>query len=273
MVGNQGWIPEGVPLEKPSAARIYDCMLGGYHNFEADRAVADKMIGVFPEIRLSAQVNRAFLRRAVTYIVEQGIDQILDLGSGIPTLGNVHEVAQAINPAARVVYVDIDPVAVAHSRAMLEDNAFATAIRADVREPELILENPEVRERLDFQRPVGLLLVTVLHYIREDQEAYGVVRTLGKALVSGSCIVIAHSAQEFDPPERLRLRELFGMASTTVSRSREQILRFFDGYELVEPGLVYTPLWRPESADDLLIDRPERGFTRAGVAWKRAGPI
>jgi hypothetical protein len=110
-------------------------------------------------------------------------------------------------------------------------------------------------------------------HIVEDKKAYSVVRTLGKVLAPGSCIVIAHSAKEFDPPERVRLRELFGTASTTVSRSREQISRFFEGYELVEPGLVYTPLWRPEGADDLLLDLPERGFTRAGVAWKRAGAI
>ena len=266
---SEGWIPEGVPLEKPSAARIYDYLLGGYHNFEIDRTIADKMIGVFPDMKLSAQANRAFLGRAVTYTVEQGIAQILDLGSGIPTVGNVHEVAQAIDPAVRVVYVDIDPVAVAHSRSMLKDNANATAIRADVREPELILNHPELRGLLDFEQPVGLLLVTVLHYIVDDEKATNVVHTLGEALAPGSCVVIAHSAAEFNPPEQVQLGELFGTASTTVSRYGEQIARFFEGFELVEPGLVYAPLWRPEGADDLLLDRPERAFTRAGVAWKR----
>jgi hypothetical protein len=267
-VSSEGWIPEDVPLDRPSAARLYDFLLGGYHNFEADRRIAAKMVEVHPEVRLVAQANRAFLRRAVHYLVEQGIEQILDLGSGIPTVGNVHQVAQAANPNARVVYVDIDPVAVAHSKVMLEDNPRATAIRADVRYPEAILSHSKVQGMLDFDQPLGLLLVAILHYVLDDKEADNVVRTIGDVMVPGSYVAITHSTTGFEAPAQKRLRELFGQASPAVLRSRAQIEQFFDGFELVEPGLVYTPLWRPEGPDDLYLDQPERSFMLAGVARK-----
>ncbi len=261
------WVPERLPLDRPSAARVYDYMLGGYHNFEVDRKVADQMAAVFPEVRLGAMANRAFLRRAVRFLIEQGVEQILDLGSGIPTVGNVHEVAEAVNPATRVVYVDIDPIAVAHSRAMLRDNPRATAIRADVREPQLILDDPEVRSLIDFERPMGLLLVAILHYVIDDTEAYEIMRTFRDVMVPGSYCAIAHSSGE--SPGHIRLRELFSKASPTLSRTPAQILKLFDGFELVEPGLVQTPLWRPEGPDDIFLDQPEKAFTLAGVARKR----
>jgi hypothetical protein len=267
-MSSEGWIPEDVPLDRPSAARIYDFLLGGFHNFEADRRIAARMLEVYPEMRLVAQVNRAFLRRAVHFLVEQGIEQILDLGSGIPTVGNVHQVAQAANPITRVVYVDIDPVAVAHSKAMLKGHARATAIRADVRYPEAILSHSEVQSMLDFDQPLGLLLVAILHYVVDDEEAGNVVRTIGDAMVPGSYMALAHSTTGFEAPDQKRLRELFGQASAVVRRSRAQIDQFFGGFELVEPGLVYTPLWRPEGPDDLYLDQPERSFMLAGVARK-----
>ncbi|MGD8515532.1 MAG: SAM-dependent methyltransferase, partial [Anaerolineae bacterium] len=149
-MSEQSWIPNAIPLDRPSPARIYDCLLGGYHNFAIDREIAGKMKEICPEMSQSAQANRAFLRRAVRFVMAQGIDQILDLGSGIPTVGNVHEEAQAINPEARVVYVDIDPVAVAHSNAILEDNLRAVAIQADVRDIEGILALEQVQDLLDF---------------------------------------------------------------------------------------------------------------------------
>ena len=149
-MSSEVWIPEGIPLDRSSAARIYDFLLGGGHNFEADRRIAARMLEVYPEMRLAVQLNRAFLRRAVHFLVEQGIEQILDLGSGIPTVGNVHQVAQAANPVTRVVYVDIDPVAVAYSKAMLKGNARATAIRADLRYPEAILSCGDLKARRTF---------------------------------------------------------------------------------------------------------------------------
>jgi SAM-dependent methyltransferase len=267
-MSGSAWGREGVPLDRPSAARIYDWLLGGYHNFEADRAIGEKMVDVCPDVRLAALVNRAFLRRAVNLIMEEGIEQILDLGSGIPTVGNVHEAARAVNPAARVVYVDIDPVAVTHGRAMLADDDRTTIIRADVRQPDAILSHPEVRGLLDFDRPLGLLLVTILHYVVDDKEASKVVHGFGGALAAGSLMAIAHSASECEVPEMTRLGELFGKASRTVTRSTDRIERFFEGFELIEPGLVLTPLWRPEGPDDLLLAEPQRGFTVAGVGRK-----
>ncbi len=264
------WKPEDVPLDKPNAARIYDYLLGGYHNFEVDRMVAEKMIELYPDMRVSAQANRAFLRRAVRFLATEGIEQFLDIGSGIPTAGNVHEVAQQANPAARVVYVDVDPVAVAHSRSMLQDNPNATIIRGDVGQPAQILNHAEVRKLLDFSRPVGVLLVAVLHYITDDEMAYGAVRTLRDALAPGSYVVVSHASFEGAAPEAYEQISRLYAQSTAQNRvrSRAEIERFFDGFELVEPGLVRCPLWRPESPDDVLLDRPEWFMGFCGVGRK-----
>lgn len=262
-----GELASGLP-DKPNPARIYDYLLGGFHNFEVDRAVANRMIEVHPDLRLGAQANRAFLRRAVRFLLGQGITQFLDLGSGIPTVGNVHEIAQAANPAVRVVYVDIDPVAVRHSLALLEGNSQATAFRADVRQADAILADPKLLGLLNLRQPLGLLAVSVLHYIKDDEDAYGAMRTLCDALAAGSYLCIAHSTCDANVAERNRLRDGFRKASETSSRSLSQIERFFGGFELVEPGLVFTPLWRPESSDDLFVHEPWRAFTLAGVACK-----
>jgi hypothetical protein len=267
-MSDSGWGQDEVSLDRPSAARIYDWFLGGYHNFEVDRAIGAKMLDLNPDLRLGALVNRAFLRRAVGFMMEQGIDQILDLGSGIPTVGNVHEVARAVNPEARVVYVDIDPVAVAHGRAMLAGDDQATIIRADVRQPEAILGHPEVRALLDLQRPLGLLQVAILAYVVDDEVAAQVVRSLVSSLARGSLMAISHSTSDVEVRERPALKELFTRASDVKRRSREEIGRFFRGLEFVEPGLVLTPLWRPEGPDDLLLSEPERALTLAGVGRK-----
>lgn len=276
-MGKTRWIPDGVVLDRPNAARIYDYLLGGYHNFEIDRLAAERLVQVYPDIRLASQVNRTFLRRSVQFLAEQGIDQFLDIGSGIPTVGNVHQIAEKVNPAARTVYVEIDPVAVAHSRAMLQDNPSATAIRADAREPERILDQAEVKELLDLSKPMAVLLVAVLHLLPLDEEAYHTVEVLREALVPGSYVVISHPTREDAPPEFLEQinRLTVASAGNYQYRSRAQIRRFFDGLELLEPGLVHTPLWRPEGADDLCLDRPERALCFAGVGQKqggRAGP-
>lgn len=268
------WIPPEIPLDKPNPARIYDYLLGGYHNFEQDRAVAEQMVQIYPDLFLTAQVNRSFLRRAVTYLLGQGIDQFLDIGSGIPTMGNVHEVAQAANPQARVVYVDVEPVAVAHGRTMLAGNERAVAIRADVREPEAILAHPEVERLLDFERPVGLLMVALLHYVIDDAVAYRSVERLRRALSPGSYMALAHttpitSAEESEMQEEMI--EAFRSASDTKPRTTRQLEPLFGSWALVEPGLVLTPLWRPDGPDDVFINEPERGFTLAGMARKRAG--
>jgi hypothetical protein len=264
------WVPDEIPLDRPNAARIYDYLLGGYHNFEVDRLAAEQLAQVYPDMRLSARVNRAFLRRCVRFLAEQGIDQYLDIGSGIPTVGNVHQVAQEANPAARVVYVDIDPVAVAHSQAMLQGNPNATAIGADARQPDQILDHPEVKRLLDLSRPAAVLLAAVLHLVPDDSQAYHTVSTLRAALASGSYVAISHPSCEDVPSEFMQnINKLTARASTVYQyRGHAQIRRFFDGLELVEPGVVHTPLWRPEGPDDLLIDQPARAFCLVGVGRK-----
>jgi SAM-dependent methyltransferase len=266
-MSTEKWIPEGLPMDKPTAARIYDYMLGGYHNFEIDRQAAEKVLELYPDARLSCQASRAFLRRVVTFLTDCGIDQFLDIGAGIPTVGNTHGVAQQANPAARIVYVDIDPVAVAHGRAMLRDNPGATAIQADARRPSEILNHPEVQALVDLDRPVGVLLLLVLHSIRDDEVAYNAVTNLRDALVPGSYIVISHGTRDNVPPNVIEQFERLSERTPTHARyrSREAVLAFFAGLELVDPGLVLVPLWRPEERDDLLVDRPERSLTYGGV--------
>lgn len=270
-MSKNAWIPEGLDLERPNQARIYDCMLGGYHNFEADRLAAKKVLEIMPDARLGAHAARAFLRRVVNFLVkEKGVDQILDLGSGIPTVGNVHQVAQEANPAARVVYVDIDPVAVAHSLAMLKDNPNAIAIQADVRQPDTILNHPEVKGLLDFGRPMGVLFLLILHVVVDDQDAYEAVYTVRDALAPGSYIAISHGTPDGAPPGVIKLMEELGARSGNPARYRSwsEILRFFDGLELIEPGLVYFPLWHPEGPDDVFFDEPERTLGFGGVGYK-----
>lgn len=262
------WGRDQVPLDRPSAARIYDYYLGGYHNFEVDRRIGDMMLAVTPDLRLHSLLNRAFLQRVVAMMVGEGIDQFLDLGSGIPTVGNVHEAARALNPETRVVYVDIDPVAVTHGRAMLAGDDRATIIRADVCETDKVLNHPEVQTLIDFDRPLGLLLVAILPFIVDDEEAYHVVHTYADRLAPGSLMAISHSVAEAKIPGLEKLAELFGQASATVSRYKDQIAQFFDRFELVEPGLVPTPLWRPEDPDDLLVSEPDRVYFVAGVGRK-----
>lgn len=256
--------------ERPSPARMYDYFLGGYHNFEIDRMAARKVIEINPETPLVMQANRAFLRRVVNFLVEQGIDQFLDVGSGIPTVGNVHEVAQKKNPDARVVYADIESVAVRHGEAILKDTPNATIIHGDVRRPETILADPEVGRMLDFSRPAAVLAVSVLLFVPDYEEALRSVRTLRDALAPGSYVGISHGTFEGAPHDLAeRIKKVYAGTPTPAElRSREQILRFFEGLELVEPGLVYVPLWRPEGPDDVYFDTPERSANYGGVGRK-----
>jgi SAM-dependent methyltransferase len=259
------WVPGEVDVERPSTARIYDYNLGGSHNFAADRRLAQQLNEVMPELPAIQRANRSFLRRAVRYLVDAGVRQLLDLGSGIPTLGNVHEIAQHADPATRVVYVDIDPVAVAHSRAMLAGNANAIAIQADLRQAERILTDPELRELFDFAAPVAVLMVGVLHYFPDSDDPAGLVATYRDAVAPGSYLAISHASQEGAPDGTARAIDLFSRTGGGFHlRSREEITHLFDSYQLVEPGLVYLTAWRPEAPGDV-GDRPEWTGTYAGV--------
>ena len=253
--------------DKPSPARMYDYFLGGYHNFEIDRMAAQKVLEIHPETPLVMQSNRYFLRRVVNFLSQQGIDQFLDIGSGIPTVGNVHEIAQKANPNSRVVYVDLESLAVRQGEDILADNPNASIIEADLRQPEAILNHPEVGRLLDFERPVGILIISVLLFVPDDEEAYRAVRTLRDALLPGSYLAISHATYEGSPPELVeQIQQVYAGTPTPVKmRSHEQIERFFGGFELVEPGLVYVPLWRPEGSEDVYFTEPERAVNYGGV--------
>ena len=263
------WVPSDVPLDKPSAARMYDYYLGGSHNFELDRKMAEEAIALWPDLPLIMRANRAFLRRAVSYLISEGTKQFLDIGSGIPTVGNVHEVAQRADPSARVAYVDIDPVAVAHSRAILQDVPNVIAIQGDVRQPERILNDPQVRALLNFDQPVAVMLLALLHFIVDDAEAHSSVRVLREAMAPGSYLVISHASYEGMPEKSREHEQLYARTPNPLkTRSRADIERFFEGFELVDPGLVLLPLWRPEDPDDPFLGQPERSTGFAGVGRK-----
>jgi SAM-dependent methyltransferase len=243
------WAPPDVDIDRPASSRIYDYMLGGSHNFAVDREVAEQAIAAMPRLPSVLRANRAFLGRAVRYLAaEAGVDQFLDLGSGIPTAGNVHEIAGAINPAARVVYVDLDPVAVAHSQAILDHHPSAAAIRADLRDPLAVLADPVVRDLLDRQRPIAVLLVAVLHFIPDDQQPGRIVAQLRDALAPGSYLALSHASADGTPPAGQQdAQAVYARAGNAiVMRGHADIARLLDGWRLVPPGIVPCPAWRPE---------------------------
>ncbi|MGV9680553.1 SAM-dependent methyltransferase [Nocardia sp. NPDC003482] len=262
------WAPEGIDLDRPSASRVYDYFVGGMHNFEIDRMLARQIEQFTPDVAETMRANRDLLRRCVRFLVDAGIDQFLDLGSGIPTVGNVHEVAQSRNPESKVVYVDIDPVAVAHSRAILDGNDNAIVVQADVAEPEAILADPAVTGLLDLNRPVAVLLLGVLHFVPDEADPGAGVRRLQERVVSGSYLAITHATSDGQPAEVLEAQKLSGRTSTEiVLRSKDEIAAYFHDWPLIEPGLVPLPLWRPENPGDV-GERPEASGAYGGVARK-----
>lgn len=233
-------------VDRPSAARIYDYLLGGSHNFAVDREAAARLLQGFPRAAEGSRTNRAFLRRAVRHLIDQGVDQFLDLGSGIPTVGSVHEIAQRAHPGARVVYVDFDPIAVAHSQTILAGNADAAVLAADLADPEQVLAHPTVRGLLDFDRPIAVLMVAVLHFIAGDVS--GIVAAYRRAVPAGSYLVISHGSQEGLPAGEVEaLREVYRRTTNPANpRSRAEIADLFAGMDLVEPGVVQVSDWHPD---------------------------
>ncbi|MFE2287493.1 SAM-dependent methyltransferase [Streptomyces sp. NPDC059443] len=247
------WAPPGIDISVPSVSRIYDYYLGGSHNFEVDRQAARRAMEFLPGLPKIMQANRAFMRRAVRYAVAQGVTQFLDIGSGIPTFGNVHEIAQAASPEARVVYVDHDPVAVAHSQAVLEGTERTGVVAADLRKPQEILTAPETGRVLDLSRPVALMLVAVLHFLEDSDAPYAAVAELRDALAPGSLLILTHASYEGIPlPEEVAggaVGVYRDIRNPLVMRSGEQIEGFFEGFDLIEPGLVAMPNWRPDGPE------------------------
>jgi hypothetical protein len=267
MMMQPGWVPPGVDVGKANIARVYDWWLGGDHNFRADQDAARAMIAVEPNARAIARANRAFLGRAVRFLAaEAGIRQFLDIGSGIPTQDNVHQVAQAAAPGARVVYVDADDVAVAHSKLILDGSADAAVIQADLRDPARILADPETQLLLDFTQPMALLLVAVLHFIADADEPEQIVATLRDSLPSGSYLVVSHACSDPRPELVSALETVYKnkVAAQGRARTSAEIARFFDGFTLIDPGLVWAPQWRPDQPEDV-PDDPQKYWFLSGV--------
>ncbi|MQA11070.1 MAG: hypothetical protein GEU98_21440 [Pseudonocardiaceae bacterium] len=261
-------LPPGVDLERPNAARVYDYLLGGSCNFEIDRAFGKNVEDVFPAAKQAALINRAFLRRAVHFLAESGVRQFLDLGSGVPTVGHSHEIAQRVDPSSTVVYVDIEPVAVAHSELILQDNDRAAIVQADLRETDVVLGAPETVRMLDFREPIGLLMVSVLPFVLDEHDPAGIIGRYADALPPGSYLAVSHATLETPAPVD-SIVEMYKNTSTPATlRSREHIDALLRGWELVEPGLVYAPQWRPDSPEDV-GDAPEYSANFAAVGRKR----
>ncbi|MBO0868745.1 MAG: SAM-dependent methyltransferase [Micromonosporaceae bacterium] len=261
----------GAAAKPATAARMYDYYLGGIHNFPADQEAARKVMELFPGSREGALANRAFLRRAVRHLVRAGVRQFLDIGSGIPTQGNVHEIAQREAPGSRVVYVDIDPVAVAESMEILAGNPTAIAIRADLRSPGEILGHPALRRLLDLSQPTGLLLAAVLHFVPDDDRPYELVAELVGALAPGSYLAISHGAAEAIAAQSSGFKTAAAVykrqANTSgTTRTRAEVERFFTGLDLVEPGVAWVQDWRPDPQDEQAAQAaPHRFWAAVGV--------
>ncbi|MFJ1967598.1 SAM-dependent methyltransferase [Streptomyces sp. NPDC087903] len=263
-------LPPGADPDKASVARMYDAMLGGQHNFAIDREAVAAFTGIDPQVRPLARANRAFLGRAVRFLVDSGVRQFIDLGSGIPTQGNVHEVAQAASPGARVVYVDNDPVAVAHSASLLGDNPDADIVDADIRRPADVLSSPQVRKLIDFDQPVAVLMITILHFITPEENPAGLVAAFRDALPDGSWLALTHATDQDRPDTAAAVGQLYRSRATSpvTARSHDEIHGLFDGFDLVDPGLVYVPLWRP-GPDDVVPEDPSQYWVYAGVGRKQ----
>jgi SAM-dependent methyltransferase len=262
------WAPAGLDVTRPSAARIFDYFLGGAHNFESDRQLADQITRMTPNVAETARANRHFLRRAVTFLVDAGIRQFLDIGSGIPTAGNVHEVAGELSADTRVVYVDLDPVAVVQSLQLLGGAPNATALCLDLRDPRKILVEAEATGLIDLSEPVAVLLAGIVHFISDADGPGAIVAQLRDALVPGSYLLISHATLDGQPPELLEAQRLSGRTATELTlRTRADIAAYFGSFEVVEPGLVFIGQWRPEPADEA-DPHPERLAGYAGVGRK-----
>ncbi|WP_370024579.1 SAM-dependent methyltransferase [Planotetraspora sp. GP83] len=257
----------GFDPNTPNIARLYDYYLGGKDNFAADREAAERILSVAPEVRLAARENRAFLGRAVRFLAQSGITQFLDIGTGLPTQGNVHEVAGEIVDRPRVVYVDKDPIVLGHARAILAGRGDTTVVEGDLRRPEEILNDADVVKALDFTKPMGLLLVAIMHFITDEDDPARILTTLRDALPQGSHLVLSHGTRDTRAEAVEAGTQVYrNSTAPLVLRSRDEIRALFDGFDLVDPGLVWVPEWRPAQAG--VLDPPEKSLILCGVGRK-----
>ena len=247
---------------------MYDYYLGGAHNFGVDRELANKILALFPDGPLIAQANRAFLHRAVRFMLDEGVHQFLDIGSGIPTEGNVHEIAQQAAPDARVLYVDNDPVAVAHGELLLRGNAQAGVLQADIRRPQEILDSPALGEVLDLTQPVGVLMIAVLHFVAPEDKPEVLIGSLRELLPPGSFLAISHGTGMGRTANFEAAKELYKTAAPLTYRNHDEVRALFDGWDLVEPGVVWLPEWRPSWPDEVGDD--PASTVMAGAVGRRS---
>jgi hypothetical protein len=270
-MARRNWVPQSVDVSVPNMARTYDYLLGGAHNFAVDRELAVQVEHIMPEARSVARLSRSFLARCVRFMVDQGIRQFLDIGSGIPTVANVHEVAQNIAPECRVLYVDKDPIAVAHSELMLVDNDRAKIVHADMRDPESILDHPQTRGMLDFDQPIGLLVLMMLHWLPDEADPWKLMARYRDPLAAGSYLAITHVTADNQEPGVSEVTDLIKesrSADQLTERPYEQVRDLFGDWELVEPGLVGCPVWRPTGPGDM-SDTPEMNTMIYGGVARR----
>jgi hypothetical protein len=229
---------------------MYDYFLGGRDNYEIDREAAHRVVEVAPEVPASARANRDFLGRAVRYIAESGIRQIIDIGTGIPTSPNTHELAHAVSPDIRVAYIDNDPIVATHAGARLTGTGNTGFFLGDMREPRSIIEHPTIGKLIDFDQPVALMLVSVMHFVTEEQDPAGMLAAYREVLPAGSLLVLSHATGDFHADHVDEVLEVYKKASASLTaRSHAEVLALFDGFDLLEPGLVQVPLWRPDGPD------------------------
>jgi hypothetical protein len=242
----------------PSAARVYDYLLGGKDHYPADRAVAEQMIAQLPNVRLAVQWNRAFLRRVVRYLITvAGIRQIIDIGAGLPTVGNTHEIARDTSPDTKVVYVDHDPVVLTHARQMLHHDTRTAIINQDLLSPAAILADPVLREMIDFTQPVAILLLSILHFVPDEADPAGIIAQLLAPFPAGSQVAISHATPD-TVPEVSEVQRVFDEATEQAHvRSRSEITKLVAGLDILEPGLVWPPEWRPDPSDEIPANAAE----------------
>ncbi|MGF1429562.1 SAM-dependent methyltransferase [Kitasatospora sp. LaBMicrA B282] len=249
----------GLQADRPHPARIYDYWLGGKDNFPPDRQAAEHAISASADIPAAARENRAFLRRSVELVASSGVRQFVDVGAGLPSPGNVHQVAQAVDPQARVVYVDNDPIVLTHGRALLAENRSTTVLTGDVRKLDELFESPELAALVDLDQPVAVLLLAVLHFVT-DEEAHEAVRRVYERVAPGSYLLLSHSTHEGNPERAAEVARTWEKTASGIRlRTRAQVAEFFEGWDLLEPGVEFVPLWRPEES------------TEASTRWMYAG--
>ncbi|MEO3809006.1 SAM-dependent methyltransferase [Sphaerisporangium sp. B11E5] len=232
----------------PNAARMYDYFLGGKDNLPVDREAAQQVLRYVPEVPIGIRENRAFLQRAVRYLAGQGIRQFLDIGAGLPTQRNVHQVAGEYAPGARTVYVDNDPQVLAHARALLQDSPLVLVVEGDLRDPGRIMDDPDVRAHLDFSQPIAVLLLAIVHFVPDSDDPVGIIARIKESLVPGSHLALSHVVIDERPQAAPGVERVYQSASAPfVARMSDEVTPFFDGLELAEPGIVNLHEWRPDT--------------------------